>query len=196
MRKLFSVLMASLVLGAGLVPAANAFTISLVPQGSVVNPGGSVAVDVVASGLTDGTAPSLGAWDLNVSFDSSVLSVASVAFGTGLDVLGLGFNIQGFDDSAAGFVNAFEVSFDSTANLNSLQSGAFTLFTVTFSAASEGASLLGLTSNALSSAEGAALTASALNGASVSIAPVPLPAAAWLLISALAAAGVFRRNEA
>jgi hypothetical protein len=197
MRKLFSVLMASLLLVAGLVPAANAFTVSLVPQGPLASAGTSFNVDVVAEGLTGGGAPSLGAWDLNVSFDSSVLAVAGVTFGTGLDVLGLGFNIQGFDDSVAGLLNAYEVSFDSTADLNSLQPGAFTLFTVTFNAMSEGASLLGLTANALGNAEGDALSASALNGSSVSVvAPVPLPAAMWLLISGLAGAGVFRRKAA
>jgi hypothetical protein len=121
--------------------------------------------------------------------------VGGITFGTGLDVLGLGLNFQGFDDTVAGLVNAFDVSLDSIADLNSLQPGAFTLFTVTFNAMSEGASLLGLTANALSSAEGSSLAAAALNGSSVSVvAPVPLPAAAWLLISGLAGAGVFRRK--
>ncbi len=196
MRKSISVLITSLVLGLGVVPAADAFTISVVPQSPVVSPGSSFTVDVVAQGLTDGTAPSLGAWDLNVSFDAGILSVANVTFGTGLDLAGLGLNFQGFDDSTPGLVNAFDVSLDSIGDLNSLQPGAFTLFTVTFNAASSGASILGLSANALSSAEGDALTASSLNGSSVSVAaPVPLPAAAWLLISGLAWAGAFTRRS-
>jgi hypothetical protein len=194
MRKLISMLSAVVVLGMGLIPAANAFTLSLVPQSSVVSPGGTLLVDVIASDLAAGAAPSLGAFDLSVSYDAAILSFGSVAFGAGLDVLGLG-SFQEADASALGLVNAFELSFDTTADLNTLQPGTFTLFTITFSAASAGTSLLGLSVNSLSSAEGTGLVADALNGASVSVAPVPLPAAVWMLLSGLAGTGLLARRR-
>lgn len=195
MRKSISLFSASLLLmGLGVVPAANAFTISLVPQVTEVGVGETVSVDVVASGLVDGVAPALAGYDLSVSFDASLLSVLNVTFGTGLDVTGLGSG-HGTIDLAPGLLEVFEFSFDPSAELNALQPDAFTLFTLTFNANSAGASLVGLALNGpQSSAEGTALTVDALNGASLSITPVPLPAAAWLLLSGLAGVGCFSRK--
>lgn len=199
MRKSISMLSAALVLGMGLVPAADAFTLSVVPQASTVSLGGTVSVDVVASDLVSGGAPSLGAYDLDLSFDSSVLSFGSIEFGTGLSVTGVPSIIQDFA-LGTGSVNPFEVSLEETADLNALQAGAFRLFTITFNAAQVGTSRLSLTVSSLSTAEGAALTADALNGASISVAgapEVPLPAAAWLLLSGVAGVGsLVRRRRA
>src|SRR4051812_15102946 len=132
MRKSIPILSAALLLSVGFAPAADAFTLSIVPQASTVNVGGTVAVDVIASNLANGTAPSLSAYDLNFAFNSSVLSFDSIVFGTGLSVLGS----PGFQDFTPGLgaVNVAESSFDSDADLNTLQPGAFTLFTITFNA--------------------------------------------------------------
>ncbi len=146
------------------------------------------------SGLVDGAAPSLAVYDLFVSYDSSLLSVVNVTFGTGLDIAGFGSDQVTGDPP--GLLEVVEYSFDSIADLNTLQPDAFTLFTVTFSADAVGTSLLGLALNGpQSSAEGTALTVDALNGASVSaVTPVPLPAAAWLLLSGLARRWLFSRK--
>ena len=197
MRKTIPMLSAALLLSVGLVPAADAFTLSVVPQSSAVGVGGTVSVDVVASDLAGGAAPSLGAYDLDLSFDPSLLSFSNISFGTGLSVTGVE-GIQG-SDLGTGVINPFEVSFEDTVDLNALQADAFTLFTITFNAASAGTSLLSLSVNALSSADTVTpLTADVLNGASVTVtgAPaVPLPAAGWLLISGLASTGLFGRRR-
>jgi hypothetical protein len=197
MRKSISMLSAALLLAVGIVPAADAFTLTLVPQSPSVTLGQVAWVDVIASDLADGAAPSLGAFDLNVSFDSSLLSVSGVSFGSGLDVLGNG-SLQDFDASSPGVINAFEVAFDTTANLNQFQPGAFTLFSIGFDTLAAGTSPLTFTVNSLSSAEGTELVPDFLNdnsSLSVVAAPVPLPAAAWLLLSGLAGAGFFARRR-
>lgn len=193
MKKSICALLAMLVLALGIVPSAGAFTITVVPQSSEVSLDAIFTVDVVASDLGAGAAPSIGSFDLSVSFDPAILSVSGIAFGSGLD-LGVFGSLTDVDDGTPGGINAFEVSLESTEDLNTLQPGAFTLFTITFNANAAGTSALGLFVNAIATAEADALVPDALNEASVSVAPVPLPAAGWLLLSSLAGAGYFFRG--
>jgi hypothetical protein len=194
MRKSISAFSAALLLAIGLVPSAEAFTIEIVPQSPGVDLGGTFTVDVRASDLVDGGAPSIGSFDLNVLFDAAILSVSSVTFGSGLDLAGFG-TVNDVADSTPGLLSAFEVSFDSVADLNTLQPGAFTLFTITFLANASGTSALDLSVNAIANAEGQALVPDTLSNASVTVAPVPLPAAGWLLLSSIAGAGYFFRRQ-
>ena len=185
MYKSVSSMFAILAFGLIFEPAANAVTLSVIPEGSAVNVGSTFSVDVMASGLLDGAAPSIGTYDLDLSYNSSVVSFAGATFGTGLDVLGLG-SIQEVDSSAPGKVNVFELSLDSEADLNQHQNDTFKLFTLTFNAATAGSTALGLTINALGDAAGNSLDAT-LQNASVAVAPVPLPPAVLLLLSGLCA---------
>jgi len=174
--------------------SANAATISVDPASQSTTVGSTVSATIRISDLAGGTAPSLGGFDLNLSFDAAVLSFSGLSYGTGLDVLGLG-SIQFSDTATAGLLNVGEISLDAESDLDTLQPGAFALFTVTFQAIAAGASGLNLQINSLADAAGLALSATTAGG-SVGVAPVPLPAAAWLLFSGLAGlAGISRRRS-
>lgn len=149
--------------------------------------GSPVYVGVLISGLGNGTAPSLGAFDLDVGYDESILEYHSATFGDPflgdqLDLLGFG-SISG-DTSVSGSVNLFEVSFDPVATLNSDQAPGFNLVTLLFRAAQSGTRPIGLSNVVLSDADGNALSAD-IRGGSVSV--VPLPGAVWLFGSAMTA---------
>jgi len=174
-----------------MAPAANASLLSVIPQTPSANVGGTLSVDVIASGLLDGGAPSIGTYDLSLAYDSSLLSLAGVTFGSGLDVRGFG-SLQDWSASAPGLANVFELSFDSIDDLTQLQPDRFRLFTLTFQADAIGATALTLLINALGDAAGNALTPDIAN-ASATVTAVPLPAVEWLLLSGLATAGFVRR---
>lgn len=192
MRKLISTLSAALLLSLCVAPAANAFMLSLVPQSSSVTLGNVAWVDVIASGLTTGAAPSIGAYDLDVTYDTSLLGVAGVVYGFGLDTIANG-SLRLDDASVPGLVNVFELSFDSIATLHQNQLDTFRLFSISFNTLSAGTASFGLSINSISNAEGTGeLSPDVLNGvASIEVTSpaVPLPAAGWLLAFALASLG-------
>ncbi|UCG31918.1 MAG: hypothetical protein JSU68_09655 [Phycisphaerales bacterium] len=159
-------------------PAATQADISIiiVPASQQVGLGESVTVDLIISGLTDYGAPSLGVFDLDLAFDPSILSLDSVVFGDPLlgdqlDLSGFG-SITMFDDSAPGVLNLFELSLDPAAILDTLQAGSFNLLSLTFNPLGIGASLLGLSLNALGDSLGSPLAAT-LGGASIAVVPAP-----------------------
>jgi hypothetical protein len=176
--------------------SANAATISIDPSSQSTTVGSTVSATVRIADLTTGTAPSLGGYDLNLSFDSAVLSFSGLTYGSGLDVLGLGsIRVSDTGSAALGLLNVVEISLDEESDLNALQTDAFGLFTVTFQALAAGTSGLSLQVNSLADAAGLGLNAATANG-SIGVAPVPLPAAAWLLFSGLAGlAGISRRRS-
>ncbi|MBC8024678.1 MAG: hypothetical protein H7Y89_01685 [Steroidobacteraceae bacterium] len=189
MNRMIKLLAALSVLGA---TSAHAATVTLTPSQSTTL-GNTVVISLVVSGLGD-AGVSLGTFDLDVQFDAGVLSFDSATFGSGLDVLSLG-SLQQVDSSLAGVVNLFELSIDSIEDLNTLQLDAFTLFTLTFNTVGVGTSIVGISPNAFGDAFGVALAVDPILQTSVDVAPVPLPAAAWLLMSGLGLlAGAGRRR--
>jgi len=185
-----------------LLPAA---TITVTPSTQSVDLGNQAVVSLDISGLGSGVAPSVGAFDIDLSFDSSILALNSIVFGDPLlgdqlDLFGLG-SILGAS-FGGGTVNVFEISLDFADDLNLLQADAFTLATFTFDTLAAGSSVLGLTLNALGDADGLPLEAT-LTGGSVDVAvppPVSVPEpSAWatyvLLVAGLAGLMISQRRK-
>lgn len=186
MRNSVLTISALLALGLGSVPAANAVTISLLPEQGTIQAGSTALIDVVASGLSDSeNGGAIGGYDLNVTFDPALLSWSSTTFHSGLDVTGFG-DVQASGLLSPGVVDTQETSFDSVADLTALQPNSFVLFTLGLTGTAPGLSALDLGISSLTDEHGNPLAAD-VQGSSLTVtpAPVPLPAAAWLLLSGL-----------
>ena len=142
-------------------------------------------MNVKISGLGAGT--SLGVYDLNLGFNPILLSYNGTTFGNQLDLFGLG-DIQSATPSS-GSINLFELSLESVSDLNSLQSAAFTLATLNFTAsATKVGSPLTLSLNALGDASGNSITVYLQDGLVTIEQPSGVPEPSSLLYSIL---GIF-----
>jgi hypothetical protein len=153
----------ALVASFALTESASAQVLSI-GSGSIA-PGGTDTVDLNISGLGNGTA--LGAYDINVGFNPSVVGFSSAAFGD--PVLGdqldpQGFGTINFVNSGNGTVELFELSLDDPGVLISSQASSFTLATLTFDGVGVGSSPLALSVNAIGDENGNPLTTSLSNG--------------------------------
>jgi len=173
------------ILGAG---SASALYIDAAPVASTVGIGGAVQVDINIGDLTDFTAPSLGAYDLNVLFDAAKLQYTGVSWGNQLDQSHSGsLALEDNSSAASGLLNFFEVSYDDIATLNTQQTGSFTLVSLFFTALTAGESQVAIDVLSLGDAVGNSLAADQVNGASITA--VPVPAALPLLMSGLLVLG-------
>jgi hypothetical protein len=133
----------SLLLGlSGMLNPSYTFAISLEFQpASITTAGQPVMVEVVISGLGDFTPPSVGAFDLDVSFDPALLSPTDVTFGP---FLGDPAFLEALTDFQffPGVVDLAEVSLLLTVELDALQPESFTLATLTFNPLGVGTSPL------------------------------------------------------
>lgn len=165
--------------------AAASIHIDLHP---VAQTAGTVDLAVRISGLGDGIAPSLGAFDLDVTFDSGFLSLSDATFGDPLlgdqlDVLGFGGNPASASLASPDTVNLFEVSLDLPSDLDALQADSFVLAVLSFGAVQPGSSALGIRLNSLADAGGNAVAGVTTAGTTVTA--VPLPGAMALLLPGL-----------
>ncbi len=176
---------------------ANQVQISVSPflQNVPVNSSFNVSVGIAL--LNIGEPPSLGTYDLDFTFDPMLLGLTAVVFGdpilgNQLDLFGLG-NIQSYT-LGSGTVNLFELSLDSSADLDAFQAGDFTMFVLTFSALSPGSSNLGVNINSLGDAIGSPISSTTMNGSVDVLAndTVPEPATFGMLTLGFAAVFIHR----
>jgi len=164
------------------------FPIQVQPSSTSIALGDTFAVQFTAVNFVDYGAPSLGAFDINVDFNSSVIRYSSMTWGNQLDILGFG-SVRSFDSTQAqsGHLNSYEVSLDDPADLDSLQAGNFVLFTLNFTAIDTGRSTLDLGINDLSDSRGVSLSSTSISTPGIEVNAVPVPAALPLFASALLA---------
>lgn len=158
-------------------PLAHSALIGLQPDTIFAGTGDSISFDLVISDLGNFGPDSLGAFDISVGFDASVLSFTGYSLG---DFLGDVNLLEAIDASAGdvgGAVNVAEVSLLSALGLNTLQPGEFTLatlyFDVTDLAVGAVTQLSVLSGSVLGDALGSSIAATGLGSASVERVPVP-----------------------
>jgi hypothetical protein len=169
---------------------ARGAIIQLLPGNQNVVPGSSASIDVVISGLGGSV---VGDFDLDISFDASVLTLDSFTLGAALgdasagDALDFSLGVVG-----PGLLNAAEVSLLSTAALTLLQVEPFTLAQLRFhiGALASGATTLVEVAivNALGDGAAVAIPVNSLTGATLTgTGPgvVAEPAASLLVLTAL-----------
>lgn len=118
--------------------SAQAVLLSFSTTSNNVNVGDFFDVDIVAS-VSSGEI--ISTFDLDVLYDATVMNATSVLFGSFLDD-SLGLSIQIENLSALGVVDLSEISLLSDSELEALQSGSFTLATLTFESLAIGNSTL------------------------------------------------------
>jgi hypothetical protein len=184
-----------LLLAGGSAPA-GALTLSLVTATPSLPVGGSLSVDLVIAGLAAPGSPSLGAFDVDVSFDPARITFVSVTFPSpsALAPSGPAGSIQGSGLSGGNEVDVNETSFESPATLNASQPASFTLATIQFTAAAAGTTSLAFTQIVLADENGAPLTLSAAPAA-LGI-EIPEPGLTGLLAAGVALAAATRRRAA
>ncbi len=175
-----------------------ALVLGFSPSSQTVSVGSSLGVDLTISGLGNFAPDSLGAFDVDVLFDNSILGFTGAIYGDPvlgdqLDLFSLGSFTGTTHTPGAGAVNLFQLSFDTVSDLDTMQADSFTLATLTFDALAIGSSSLNFGSITLSDAIGGALTANTAPG---QVNVVPIPAAIWLFGTALLAlVGLSRRRK-
>lgn len=179
---------------AGAGRRADAVSLTVEGPAAPVLPGESFEARVSVTGLGAGAAPSIGTFDLTLSFDPAVAEATGVAFGdaAGGSQLALGGPSQTGATIASGAVDAFEVSLDPASALDAGQPAGFVLLRATLRALGPGASALQITRLVLGDALGDPLPAT-LGAGSVSV--VPEPTTALLLAAGLGALGLRSRTR-
>ncbi len=163
----------------------------LSPVSQTVFEGDPVLVNVRISGLGDGMDPSVGSFDLDVTYDTSVLAATGVTFGPHL---GDGIeSIQSFDLSSPGLIDLAEISF--LFDLSG-QPANFTLATLLFDTVAPGISPMNFTQTLVSDAFGSSLALSHVGGAEVTVMnPIPAPSAMVLFGTGLAGLVAWRMRK-
>ena len=164
------------------------------PASATIGGGDIVDVSIVVSGL-DNRPPSLGAWDLTIAFDPSILSISDWSFGVKLGDPAVGDAIAG-GSAGHGTLELAVVSLLTNAQLDALQTPSFTLATVQFTGVGPGVSPLTFSSVRLDDGDGNKFAHSESPGEITVVVPEPVygPLTAGLAIALALCAG--RRRAA
>ena len=186
---------------------AVAVTLSLQPASQTAMPGDTVTLDLVIDRLGDFAPDSLAAFDIDIAYDTSVLTFVGYTLGPSLGALmteAVDFSLG----DTGGTVNIAELSLlendDSSCffcippYLDEIQPGSFTLASLDFTVdvlAPGSSTIVSIdTVNTLGDGFGAALTVESTTDAVINA--VPIPAAAWLFNSGLIGLiGIARRRK-
>ena len=144
---------------------ANAI-LTITPDTQSVSAGSPVSFAVNISGLGSGIA--LGAYVLEIGFDSALLNFSQATFGDPvlgdqLDLLNTGSNAPATTPSQ-GKINLIEFSLDDPTTLIANQASNFTLTTLSFTSLTPGTSPITLSVNSLTDANATDIESSTLNG--------------------------------
>lgn len=190
MRKLLFVLtILGLALGS-FASHVHAVGVTFVPASQDVNISDLAVVDLQVVGVGDHTSPSLGGFDVTVTFNPSILSFVGAIFGGFLGDIGLGEAVSIVTPPPpSGVVNLFEVSLLTGAELAMLQSSSFVIASLTFQAIAGGSSSLSVSKVILSDENGGELVNPDLLGGVITVrgggVVVPEPSTVVLVASCL-----------
>ncbi len=172
----------------------RAVVLSLESSRFTVNPGDSVTLDLTVSGLGNLTAPSLGAFDIDIGYDPAKLSFTGYTLGNWLGNVSQSEALDASkgDSTPPGVINLAEVSLLTANELDALQPDSFVLATLDFTVTAglaAGQSTVGILPTSVL-ADGSAGSFSSVNtGNSVTLTPqAPSPAggvpepATWALL--------------
>jgi hypothetical protein len=121
-----------LALIAALCPAGTAFgaAIGLTPSSQIAATGDQVTLDLLATGLGDGTSPAVGSFDVDLLYDPGVLSFDPINYAIGID---LGSAIPGINvDSGTGIIDLSAISLESPSDLITSQGSTLQLASLVF----------------------------------------------------------------
>ncbi|MEM7409094.1 MAG: cohesin domain-containing protein [Myxococcota bacterium] len=152
-------------------------------------------VDIVAAGLGNGVAPSVGAYDFDIAFDAGLIQFIDAVPGGELgDPNGMPPTTFFSQNAAGGVLDIFEVSFLAPAALDAAQGDTVVLATLTFQAIAAGTTALSFDQALLSDALGNDLMPTVM-GASLTIPAIPEPSAALIFGTALWIAARYGRRS-
>lgn len=174
-----------------LVHPASSISIDLSPTSVSPTVGGTFSVNVVVLGLVPQGSPrsEVGAFDLDLTFNSGAISLASVAFGV---LLGNPTSGEALTDvvPGSGIVNFAEVSLLPSATLDALQPDTFTLATLSFRATTPATSILSLSRAVVGDGSGLALSVGSLGATNVTASAPAIPEPTGFLLFAIGFATV------
>lgn len=163
------------------------------PNAQTIGVGNPASMDLVVSGLGNLSAPSIGAFDFDLSYNAAIISAVSLTFGNFLDLGGLG-SVQFSDLTTAGAIHLGEVSFESSSDLNNAQPDTFMLATLGFTGLASGISSIDFTFVSLSDETGQSFLGFSTRSGSIEVTGVPdVGSTASLLLLGIVSLSALRR---